>query len=148
MRELGRQGGKARRAGVAAKLPEAERRSLRDVLRSELDPLRVKAAIEQSLAGGNESARVQAVRFLADLELYRQDGECPRCAARAADAEAGGHRARLIELLSRRADGWAEQADEHNLVALAGRVEQLEAELVEERARLQALREEHGVAVA
>src|SRR5262245_55138133 len=101
MRELGHRGGKARRKGVAEELPEAERRSLRDVLRSDLDADLVKTAIERALGGNNESARVQAVRFLSDLELYRQDGECPRCAARAADAEAGGHRARLIELLSR-----------------------------------------------
>jgi hypothetical protein len=33
----------------------------------------VVEAVERSLAGGNESARVAAVKFLADLELYKPD---------------------------------------------------------------------------
>jgi hypothetical protein len=77
-RELGRKGGKARRGGLVAQLPDIERESLRDRLRTRLDPEKVQAAIEQSLGGGNESARVAAVRFLADLadlEIYRKDGE-------------------------------------------------------------------------
>jgi hypothetical protein len=100
MRELGRAGGKTRRAGVAEKLPEAERLGLRDVLREQLDHEKVKAAIERSLAGGNESARVAAVKFLADLELYRADGEDERERTKAAGAEARG---KLADLIRRRA---------------------------------------------
>lgn len=73
MRELGRRSGEARRRGPAAQLPEPEREGLRAVLRDRLDHETVIAAIERALAGGNESARVSAVKFLADLELYRQD---------------------------------------------------------------------------
>jgi hypothetical protein len=103
MRELGHRGGKARRKGVGEQLPDAARLSLRDVLREQLDHGKVKAAIEQSLAGGNESARVSAVKFLADLELYRKDGdECPVCAKR--KGEAGDVRERLAALLNGRAD--------------------------------------------
>jgi hypothetical protein len=67
MRELGHRGGKARRRGVAEQLPKQERESLRDSLRDGLDHELVKTAIERALAGGNESARVAAVKFLADL---------------------------------------------------------------------------------
>jgi len=89
MRELGRRGGKSRRKGVAEQLPEAERQSLREFLREGLDHETIKAAIERSLAGGNESARVACVKFLSDLELYRKDGdECPRCAAMKAEGPA------------------------------------------------------------
>jgi hypothetical protein len=88
MRELGHRGGKSRRKGVAEQLPEAERQSLRQHLREKLDHGTVVEAVERSLAGGNESARVAAVKFLADLELYRKDGdECPRCAARKAESK-------------------------------------------------------------
>jgi hypothetical protein len=75
MRELGHRGGKARRRGVAEQLPAAERESLREKLRDQLDHNLVKTAIERALAGGNESARVAAVKFLADLELYKADGD-------------------------------------------------------------------------
>jgi hypothetical protein len=34
--------------------------------------LTTRQAVQRSLAGGNESARVAAVKFLADLELYRR----------------------------------------------------------------------------
>jgi hypothetical protein len=82
MRELGRKGGKARRAGVVEQLPAGERESLRQHLRANLAPASVLEAMQRSLAGGNESARVAAVKLLADLELYRKEGdECPRCAA-------------------------------------------------------------------
>lgn len=74
MRELGAKGGRARRKGVAEQLPAGERESLRQHLRDTLDHETIKAAIERALAGGNESARVAAVKFLADLELYRKDG--------------------------------------------------------------------------
>jgi hypothetical protein len=71
MRSLGAKGGKARRAGVVEQLPEPERESLRQHLRDKLDYDVILAAVQQTLAGGNESARVQCIRFLADLELYR-----------------------------------------------------------------------------
>jgi hypothetical protein len=101
MRELGRKGGRSRRKGVAEKLPAGGRESLREFLRDGLDRETIKAAIERSLAGGNESARVACVKFLSDLELYKQDGECPRCAEAAAEAEANGekHREALIKLV-------------------------------------------------
>jgi hypothetical protein len=39
-----------------------------------------KAAIEPSLSGNNESARVSAVKLLADLDLYGgRDGVCSEC---------------------------------------------------------------------
>jgi hypothetical protein len=75
MRELGHRGGRSRRKGVAEELPERERRSLREFLRDGLDHETIKAAIERSLAGGNESARVACIKFLSDLELYRKDGD-------------------------------------------------------------------------
>jgi Family of unknown function (DUF5763) len=72
-RELAKAGGEARRRGLAERLPEAEARNLRDVLREDLDPRVVLEAMRQALTGGNESARVAAVKFLADLEIYRRD---------------------------------------------------------------------------
>src|SRR5512133_4333980 len=75
MRELGHRGGKALRKGVAEQLPEGERQSLPQFLRDGLDHETIKAAIERSLAGGNESARVACVKFLSDLELYRRDDD-------------------------------------------------------------------------
>jgi hypothetical protein len=87
MRELGRRGGKARRGGLAKQLPATERESLREALRAGLDHEVVVGAVRQSLNGGNESARVAAVKFLADLELYRKEGDdCPRCAQVKAEA--------------------------------------------------------------
>ena len=87
MKELGRRGGKA----SGGTKPEQVPASLRDELRN-LDPKVVRAAIEQTLAGGNESARVSAVKLLADVDAFRKDGEdaCPRCAkfTAAASAEA------------------------------------------------------------
>jgi hypothetical protein len=75
MRELGRASARARarRSSPARRLPKGQRRSLRDLLRTGLDPAKVVAAVEQSLGGTNESARVAAVKFLADLELWRPD---------------------------------------------------------------------------
>jgi hypothetical protein len=75
MRELGRASARARarRSSPARRLPKGQRRSLRDLLRTGLDPEKVVAAVEQSLGGTNESARVAAVKFLADLELWRPD---------------------------------------------------------------------------
>lgn len=89
MAALGRKGGKGRRRGVAEQLPTAERESLREALRAGLEHKDVVDAVRQSLNGGNESARVAAVKFLADLELYRKDGDdCPRCAQVKAEAPA------------------------------------------------------------
>jgi hypothetical protein len=57
-------------------------------------------AIERSLAGGNESARVACVKFLSDLELYRKEGdECPRCAAW--KAESKDSQDKVWEMISR-----------------------------------------------
>jgi len=75
MRELGRVGGKARRRGLGERPPESERVSLVEALRNRLDVELVVGAVEQSLKGGNESARVAAVKFLADLEIYRREDE-------------------------------------------------------------------------
>jgi hypothetical protein len=72
-REMAKAGGKARRKGLAERLPEAAVRGLRDVLREDLDPQDVLTAMRSALTGGNESARVAAVKFLADLEIYRRD---------------------------------------------------------------------------
>ena len=100
MRELGHRGGKARRQGAAEQLPASERESLRQHLRDKLDHATVVEAVERSLAGGNESARVAAVKFLADLELYRKDGdECPRCAAMKAEGPAA--REQVWQMISR-----------------------------------------------
>jgi hypothetical protein len=100
MRELGHRGGKALRKGVAEQLPEGERQSLPQFLRDGLDHETIKAAIERSLAGGNESARVACVKFLSDLELYRKDGdECPRCAA--VKAEGPANRQKVNEMIAR-----------------------------------------------
>jgi hypothetical protein len=101
MKALGHRGGKSRRKGVAEQLPEAERQSLLQHLRDTLDHTTVVEAVERSLAGGNESARVAAVKFLADLELYRKDGEdvCPRCAAW--KAESAGAAEKVLEMISR-----------------------------------------------
>ena len=82
MKAIGRKGGKSRRQGVAEQLPEGERESLSEALRRGLDHEDIVAAVKQSLAGGSESARVAAVRFLSDLETYRKGDDCPRCAAR------------------------------------------------------------------
>jgi hypothetical protein len=100
MKELGARGGRARRKGVAEQLPAGERQSLREFLREGLDHETIKAAIERSLAGGIESARVACVELLSDLELYRKDGdECPRCAAWKAEAPAA--REQVWQMISR-----------------------------------------------
>jgi hypothetical protein len=93
MRLIGSRGGRSRRKGAAERLPAGERESLRQHLRANLDPADVLEAVQRSLGGANESARVAAVRLLADLELYRQDdGGCPDCAARAVEAEGASER--------------------------------------------------------
>jgi hypothetical protein len=93
MRELGRRSGEARRRGSAAKLPEPERESLRERLRDQLDHDAVIAATERALAGGNESARVSAVKFLADLELYKPEDKEP-------ERDGTVYRERLAQLLA------------------------------------------------
>jgi hypothetical protein len=97
MRELGSKGGRSRRAG-AEQLPEAARESLRGHLRAKLDHNTVVEAIERALAGGSESARVAAVRFLADLKLYRQEDR-----EQESGAEAVHYRERLAQLIAERA---------------------------------------------
>jgi hypothetical protein len=95
MRELGRKGGKA----SSSVKPEQVSAGLRDELRN-LDPKVVRAAIEQTLAGGNESARVSAVKLLADVDAFRKDGdECPRCAA--VKAEGPAAREKVNEMIAR-----------------------------------------------
>lgn len=93
MRELDRRGGKAS-GGVK---PEQVAASLREELRK-LDPSIVRGAIEQALAGGNESARVSAVKLLADIDAFSKDGdEEDRARAMAkAGAEARAHLAREL----------------------------------------------------
>jgi len=101
MRELGRKSGEARRRPHPERVPE----SLRDELRN-LDPAVVRAAIEKTLAGGNESARVSAVKLLADVDAFRKDtDECPRCAARKAEAEGPAARDRVNEWIARLVEG-------------------------------------------
>jgi hypothetical protein len=82
--------------------------SLRDALRRGLEHEVVVAAVRQSLAGGNEGARVSAVRLLADLETWKAAGEdCPRCAQM--KAEAPKAREELGRLIERRAAGIASE---------------------------------------
>jgi hypothetical protein len=114
MRELGRKGGKGRRRGVAEQLPAAERASLRERLRDQLDHGVVQTAIERALAGGNESARVAAVKFLADLELYRKDADEEDRAHAIAKAAASA-RQYLANALARRA-GTHEQREVRDLL--------------------------------
>jgi hypothetical protein len=52
--------------------------------------------VQQTLAGGNESARVQCIRFFADLELYRQED-------REQQRDAPEYRERLAQLLAQHA---------------------------------------------
>jgi hypothetical protein len=112
MRELGRRSAKARSKPNPDRVPA----SLREELRK-LDPAIVRGAIEQALAGNNESARVSAVKLLADVDAFgRKDNLCSRCGMTPEDydAEAHGARERLIALVEGRAerrDG-AEQRDE------------------------------------
>src|SRR5262245_51896143 len=84
MRELGRAAGRARRRGISERLPDSERVSLVEAIRDGLDHDLVLAALRQALAGGNESARVAAVRLLADLSPYRKNDDEESDAERAA----------------------------------------------------------------
>ncbi len=74
MRELGRLGG---RAIPKAKRADAQRESLRDYLRREVDPAAVWAAIEASLASGNDRDRLAGAKLLLS-ELYEAAAEKER----------------------------------------------------------------------
>ena len=67
MREMGRRGGSARTKPAGSE-------SLREYLRRAVPPERVWAALEKAMQGSNESARVAAVRVLAQ-ELYEPERE-------------------------------------------------------------------------
>ena len=95
MRELGRKGG---RATPKAKRPDAQRQSLREFLRREVDPARVWAAIEAGLESGNDRDRLAASKLLL-TELYEPAAERQR----EEEAEVAAARARFaldIEELS------------------------------------------------
>jgi hypothetical protein len=125
MRELGSRGGRSRRRGVAEQLPEAERASLREQLRRGLDPDLVVRTANEILAGENQTARGNMIRFLADLELYRKDGdECPRCAAWKLEGPAASARvnemiARLVEHAVRQEFGGEERREGGDSQAMA-----------------------------
>jgi hypothetical protein len=72
MRELGRKGGSVGKGNARRREAALESQPLLELLRT-LDPETTKAACEEILAGGNLGAKVQVIRFLADLELYRKD---------------------------------------------------------------------------
>jgi hypothetical protein len=126
-RELGRLSGKRRRESNPERVPASLRAELQ-----KLDPAIVRGAIERALAGGNESARVSAVKLLADVDAFRNDRLCSRCGAtpESLEAERVGARQRLIELLVDRADRRAEQGLDPELEA---EVERRTAELAGER---------------
>lgn len=136
MRELGRKSGEARRRPDPGRVPEG----LRDYLRREVPPERVWQALEAAMLGSNEAARVSASKVLIDA-LSEGRGECQVCRDR--DAEASGARAKLAALLLARAD--PDRRGPEDPAVLRERVDELEAELADERARLRALREEHGL---
>ena len=95
MRELGRLGG---RAIPKANRPAAQRQSLREFLRREVDPARVWAAIEAGLESGNDRDRLAASKLLL-TELYEPAAERQR----EEEAEVAAARARFalcIEELS------------------------------------------------
>jgi hypothetical protein len=99
MRELGRKGG---RAIPKARRADAQRQSLREFLRREVDPAAVWAAIEASLASGNERDRLAGAKLLLS-ELYepaaqrQREEETEQASARAQLA------LRIEELSARRA---------------------------------------------
>jgi hypothetical protein len=149
MRLLGSKGGRARRKGAAEQLPAGERESLRQYLRDGLDREMIRAAIERSLAGDNESARVACVKFLSDLELYRRDGdECPRCSGRDLDEEDAHAGAKLMKLIEgqRRAmvAAFAENGPSGRPLEADGFVPRAQVEVLAEelaQARLQVLKQ-------
>jgi hypothetical protein len=125
MRELGRLGGQS--SGRVK--PESVPQSLREELRT-LDPKIVRGAVEQALTGGNEAARVSAVKLLADLDVYGGK-ECPVCAKTAA-IDMGEVRAKVDRLIARDAAALA-----------AAQVEERAEQQAQER--LAALKQEHAL---
>lgn len=117
MRELGHRGGKARRKGIGEQLPEAERASLREQLRRALDPELVVRTANEILAGENQTARGNMIRFLADLELYRKDGG-EQDDERLRQVRAARERQRLANLLSGRAAAAAAEGQRELCVVL------------------------------
>jgi hypothetical protein len=109
MRELGRKGG---RAIPKARRADAQRQSLREFLRREVDPAAVWAAIEASLASGNERDRLAGAKLLLS-ELYepaaqrQREEETEQASARAQLA------LRIEELSARRALATARRARAH-----------------------------------
>jgi hypothetical protein len=99
MRELGRKGG---RAIPKARRADAQRQSLREFLRREVDPAAVWAAIEASLASGNDRDRLAGAKLLLS-ELYEPAAERQR----EEESEQASARARFAlhieELSARRA---------------------------------------------
>jgi hypothetical protein len=98
MKALGRLGGRGRRGAKPEQVPA----SLREELRK-LDPSIVRGAIEQALSGSNESARVSAVKLLADIDAFGRNGDkedWERERAKAT-AEAAERFTRLIEQRAR-----------------------------------------------
>jgi len=84
MRELGRRSGQARRQGAVERVPASLRAELQ-----KLDPAIVRGAIEQAFAGSNESARVSAVKLLADIDVYGgKNNQCARCGSTPEELEA------------------------------------------------------------
>lgn len=73
MRELGRASARAR----AERRQPSGTQSLREYLREQVDPAPVWAGLEAAVQGNNESARVAAVRVLAQ-ELYEPERDDPR----------------------------------------------------------------------
>jgi hypothetical protein len=71
-REIGRRGGSVGHGNAARRRAVLESKGLRELLRT-LDPQTIRDACEEVLASGNLTAKVQVVRFLTDLELYRKD---------------------------------------------------------------------------
>jgi hypothetical protein len=97
MRDLGRRGGSARSQ-------PSGNETLREYLRREVPPERVWSALEAAMQGKNESARVAAVKVLAQ-ELYepeQQDDQVARWRAES-EANASQYRRKLYELIERRA---------------------------------------------
>ena len=90
MRELGRRGG---RASPKAKRADAQRETLREFLRREVDPSDVWAAIQSSLASSNERDKLAGAKLLLG-ELYEPAAERER--EREERAEVAGSRERLL----------------------------------------------------
>jgi hypothetical protein len=136
MRELGRKGGKAN----GRPNPERVHEGLRVYLQREVPPEQVWHALRTAMEGEKKAAAVSASKVLVDALSVGRD-TCQRCIDR--DAEAAGAREKLAALLLARSEPARRGPDDPGV--LLERVEQLEAELADERASLQALREEHGL---